>query len=227
MAIYNFISINVVKNILPAEAQEMSWRISIIFTAIITIFWGTGPASGGYAYILRSFTREEHVWIWSDFFEKTKESFKLGIVMLIMDISVLIFGINAVNVYISMIKSGYEFAKYALLALSIIFVFYTFLHYYVYEFGVTFENKLRNTIKNALITGIATLPANLFLTLFVVLVTMWVFIRLTAISMILLLFLMWISFMRFPIDFYVARMIKRRFIDGKAEESGEKNDGIS
>ena len=221
MALYDFIIINALAAFLPAEAQEMSWQISLIFTAIITILWGTGPVSGGYAYILRNSAREEHVWILSDFFEKSKETFKLGIIMLVMDIAILIFGINAVSVYISLIKSGYAFAKYALSALAVIFAFYTFLHYYVYEFGVTFENTVRNTLKNALITGIATLPANLFLAVFIAIVTVLVFERLSALSIILLLFLMWISFMRFPIDFYAARMIKLRFIDGKTEESGE------
>jgi uncharacterized membrane protein YesL len=227
IAVYNFIIINALSIFLPAAEQEMSWHISLIFTAIITIIWGTGPVSGGYAYILRGFAREEHVWIVSDFFEKIRETFKLGMIMLIMDIVLLIFGINAVSIYLSMIKSGYGFAKYALSALAVIFVFYTFLHYYVYEFGVTFENGIKNTLKNALITGIATLPANLFLTVFAVSITVLVFGRLTVLSIILLLFLMWISFMRFPIDFYAARMIKRRFIDGRTGESGKQNDGIS
>lgn len=227
IALYNFIIINALAVFLPAEFHEVSWHISLIFTAIITILWGTGPVSGGYTYILRNSAREEHVWILSDFFEKSKETLKLGIIMLVMDIVFIIFGINAVSVYMSLIKSGYSFVRYALSALAIIFVFYTFLHYYVYEFGVTFDNGVRNTLKNALITGIATLPANLFLTIFAVGATMLVFERLTAFSSILLTFLMWISFMRFPIDFYAARMIKRRFIDGKTEENGEQNDGIS
>ena len=221
MALYNFIIINVLANFLPREWQEMSFQVSLIFTAIITILWGTGPVSVGYTYILRNSAREEHVWILSDFFEKSKESLKLGIIMLVMDITLLIFGINAVSVYVSLMKSGYAFAKYALSALTVFFTFYTFLHYYAYEFCVTFENGVRNTIKNALITGIATLPANLFLTIFAVGVTVLVFERLTAVSIILLLVFVWISFMRFPIDFYAARMIKRRFIDGKVGESGK------
>ena len=213
MAVYNFIIINTLAAVLPADSQDMQWQISLIFTAIITILWGTGPVSGGYTYILRNSAREEHVWVLSDFFEKSKETFKLGIIVLIMDIAALILGIYAVNVYTSMMKSGYAFAKYALIALAIAYVFYTFMHYYVYEFGVTFENKARNTLKNALIVGVATLPANMLLTIFVIIATVFVFERLTAFSIILALLLIWISLMRFPIDFYVARMIKRRFID--------------
>ena len=227
MAIYNFIIINALTAFLPSEIQAQAWQMSLVFTSIITILWGAGPVSGGYTYILRNSAREEHVWIWSDFFEKSKETFKIGIIMLIADIFMLVLGINAVNVYVAMIKSGYAFARYALVAMLVFFVFYTFMHYYIYEFGITFENKTRKTFQNALITGIATLPANLFLTVFVVAATIFIFERLTSFSIILLLFLIWISFMRFPIDFYTARMIKRRFIEDRTGESGKKDDGIS
>ena len=227
MAIYNFITINALATFLPHNLQGDLWHLSLIFTAIITILWGTGPVSGGYIYLLRNFAREEHVWILSDFFEKSKETLKIGIIMLIADICVLIFGINAVSVYTSLIKSGYAFAKYALAAMIVLFAFYTFMHYYIYEFGITFENKTGKTFQNALITGIATLPANLFLTLFAAFVTVLLFEIMKPFLIILLLFLIWISLMRFPIDFYAARMIKRRFIDDKIGESGEKDDGIS
>lgn len=227
MALYNFIIINVLAAFLPSYELDVTWHISLIFTAIITILWGTGPVSGGFTYILRNSAREEHVWIWSDFFEKSKETFKLGLVVLFADICVLVLGINAASVYISLMKSGYGFAKYALTAMIVIFTFYTFMHYYIYEFGVTFENKIGKTFKNALITGIATLPANLFLSVFVIVLTVLLFERLTSFSIILILLTVWLSFMRFPIDFYTARMIKRRFIDNKIEESGEENVGNS
>ena len=221
MAAYNFILINALSAFLPEDAMSASWHASIVLTAIVTILWGAGPITGGFVYILRNFAREEHAWIVSDFFEKSKETFKIGIIVLLLDLAMLIFGINAANVYMSLIAKGVSVAKYALAALVVLFFFYTFLHYYVYEFGVTFENTAAKTLKNALITGIATLPANLFLTVFIVAVTLLAFSYLTPFSMILIMFLFWMSFMRFPIDFYTARMIKRRFIDSKTEESGE------
>ena len=82
-------------------------------------------------------------------------------------------------------------------------------------------------MKNAMIVGIATAPANLFLTIFIVGLTMIAFGNLSGFAIIALMFFMWLSFMRFPIEFYSARMIKRRFIDSKTEESGKENDGVS
>lgn len=221
MAIYNFIVINEMAILLPNADSSAWWQLSVIGTAIITVLWGTGPVTGGYVYLLRNYSREEHAWIVSDFFEKSKETFKLGMTVLLFDIVMLFFGTAAMNVYIMLIKQGVAIAKYALTAMAVIFLFYTFMHYYVYELGVTFENKTFKTLKNALIIGIATLPACLCLTLFAVILTALAFSGLSALAIILLMFLIWISLMRFPIDFYASRMIKRRFIDTKTEESGE------
>ena len=89
------------------------------------------------------------------------------------------------------------------------------MHYYIYEFCVTFENGIWKTFKNALVMGFAMFPANLLLTILVTAVTVFAFMTLPPFLIIMLMFLIWISFMRFPIDFYVARMIKRRFIDNE------------
>ena len=222
MAIYNIIIINAIYTFLPQEMKENSWQLSLILTGILTVLWGTGPVTAGYVYLLRNFAREEHVWLASDFFEKAKECFKLGMLVLLCDIIVLLFGINAVNIYTVLIKEGVTLAKYSFALSILFFVIYTFMHFYVYEFGVTFENRVWKTIKNALVMGVATFPANLFLTLFVMAVTVFAFERLSAFSIILLLLLFWISFMRFPIDFYAARLIKRKFIDkNNGGESGE------
>ncbi|MBR4172766.1 MAG: hypothetical protein IKR46_00140 [Clostridia bacterium] len=219
MAVYNIIIMNALTAFLPTEYKGMEWQWSLILTAIVTILWGTGPVTAGYTYLLRNFAREEHIWLTSDFFEKSKECFKLGITVLLTDIAVMFLGINAASVYIAMIKSGASFARFALGVLIFLLIIHTFMHYYIYEFGVTFENRIRKTLKNAYIMAIATIPANLFLTLFVLIFTFFAFSPLAPFAIILLLFILWISFMRFPIDFYTARLIKRRFIDEKNGEN--------
>ena len=221
MAIYNFILINEFASIMPNQDASAWWQLSLIGTAVLTILWGTGPVTGGFVYILRNYAREEHAWLLSDFFEKSKETLKLGITVLLMDVILLFLSLTSVNVYIGLIRQGVAVARYALAALAVILVLYTFMHYYVYELGVTFDNKVSKTVKNALIIAAATFPASLILTLVVLVLTFLAFSSLSAFAIILLTFLLWISFMRFPIDFYAARMIKRKFIDSTSEESGE------
>ncbi len=225
MAIYNFFIINELSMLFPNLDPVYLWQGSVIGTVILTILWGSGPVTGGFVYILRSYSREEHAWMVSDFFEKSKETFKAGMTVLLLDILFIFLGTTAFNVYFVLIRQGNTIAKYALAALFVFFAFYTFMHYYVYELGVTFENKTFKTIKNALIIGIATLPACLLLTVFVVALSLLVFSRLVGFVIIFIAFLFWISFMRFPIDFYAARMLKRRFIDSEAEESVDGESG--
>ena len=225
MAIYNFLIINEIATLFPGLPVVNQWQWSVIGTVILTILWGSGPVTGGFVYILRNYSREEHAWMVSDFFEKAKESFKLGITVLLLDILFIFLGIVAFNVYFMLIRQGTAIAKYALAALFVFFAFYTFMHYYVYELGVTFENKTFKTIKNALIIGIATLPACLLLTIFIVALSLLAFGHLVGFVIIFIAFLLWISFMRFPIDFYAARMLKRRFIDSETEESGDEESG--
>ena len=217
MAVYNIIIINVLASVLPQEIKGNAWQLSLILTAVITILWGTGPVTSGYIYILRNFAREEHAWIASDFFEKSRETFKLGITVLLCDILVLILEIYAVNVYVGLIRQGYTFVQFALLASVILFAIYTFMHYYIYELSVTFENGIRKTFKNAFVMGLAMLPANLFLTIFVIVVTFFAFAVLPPSLIIALMLFIWICAMRFPIDFYVARLIKRRFINNRED----------
>lgn len=208
--IYHFASWFVLTNL--TRSGNPSQHFILISAILLTILWGTGPVSCGYAYLMRNFAREEHVFLTSDFFEKIKENFKLGNAMLAADIVVLFTGTIALRFYMQLFKSGHAFAKYIICILIIAAMFYTFMHYYVYEFAVTFENKVGATIKNSLIMSAATLPMNLLLTIFITFITYLVFGFFTPIAIVFLSLFFWISLMRFPIDFYVARVIKRKLI---------------
>ncbi|MBR4720314.1 MAG: hypothetical protein IK057_00990 [Clostridia bacterium] len=216
IAVYNMIIIAYLPD------NDFKLQISLILTAIITVLWGTGPVTGGYVYLLRNFAREEHVWLRSDFFEKSRETFKLGIIVLLCDLAVLVFGINAAIFYSGLMKEGAAVAKYAFVMVIFGFAIYTFMHYYVYELYLTFDNKTGKTLKNALIMSMAMLPANLIFTISIIVLTFLVFGVLAPLFTIVLFLSFWISLMRFPIDFYVARMLKRKFIDTQSSgESGE------
>lgn len=209
--IYHFASWFALANL--TRSGNPSQHMILISAVLLTVLWGTGPVSCGYAYLMRNFAREEHVFLTSDFFEKIKENFKLGIIMLIADIAVLFTGTVSLRFYMQLYKNGQGFAKYIICILIIAAMFYTFMHYYVYEFAVTFENKALDTIKNSFIMAAASMPMNLFLTLFVSLVTYLAFGFFTPIAIVFLSLFFWISLMRFPIDFYAARVIKRKLIN--------------
>lgn len=215
--VYHFISFYILSTFLPSVATENTTVFNqavLLVTVLMTIFWGVGPISAGYAFLMRNFAREEHVWMTSDFFEHTRKNFKLSMVMFVIDIIVLTAGTNAIYFYLQMSKT-YPVLQYVAYIMMGIILVYTIMHFYMYEFLVTFNVKLTDVYKNSLIMTFAALPMNLFFVVFVFVVTYLGFSFLTPIAIILVTLLFWISFMRFPIDFYAARLIKRELIDKK------------
>ena len=170
---------------------------------------------------MRSFSREEHVWLTSDFFQKIRENFKQGLFVLITDIAVLFLGSNAMIFYSSLYKSGYQIGLYIMSIVVIFMMIYTFMHFYLYQFIITFDLKFRDILKNSVIMSIASLPMNICLTVFVIIISFFAMTMLSPIGIILISVLCWMSFMRFPIDFYVSRIIKRKLIDTQDTEESE------
>ncbi|MBO5060134.1 MAG: hypothetical protein J6C82_04400 [Clostridia bacterium] len=225
LLLYHFVFFSVLAGVLPVETETDSVLLqhtALYVTAVFAILWGTGPISCGHAFILRNFAREEHVFLTSDFFEKIKENFKHGIIIFLIDIVALVLGLNAIIFYWSMAKNGSNLGLYMAFMVAIFMMIYTYMHFYIYQFSVTFENKLRAIYKNSLIMAFATLPMNLLLTVMVAVFTYFAFCMFTPIAIILLCFLFWISLMRFMIDFYTARVIKRKLI--VAEEATENEE---
>jgi len=40
----------------------------VLVTILFTVLWGMGPVTCGFTYVLRNYAREEHSWLFSDFF---------------------------------------------------------------------------------------------------------------------------------------------------------------
>ncbi len=221
LIIYHFLIFSISASVLPSLEPDEVNHLSAMLATVLAILWGTGPVSAGFTYILRSFAREEHAWIVYDFFKKAKENFKYSLVFLLVDVAVFLLGTNAISFYFKLAQTNTIFV-YVMFLVIICMTIYTFMHFYMYQFAVTFENSLREVYKNALIMALANMPMNLVLTALVVLCSYLVLGRLAPIGIILVAFLAWISMMRFPIDFYTTRVIKHKIIDArKVEESDE------
>lgn len=219
--LYHFLSFSVLASVFNGIPLEIVTQFSVIVALLVGILWGTGPMSAGFSYILRNFAREEHAWVFSDMFEKAKENFKSGIVFFVVDILAFVLGINAIGFYYGLARTNVIF-MYLMLVVIICMLIYTFMHFYMYQFAVTFENRIRDIYKNAFIMALANMPMNLILTAFAAICSYLVLSFLAPVGIILVAFLVWVMMMRFPIDFYTTRSIQRKIIDArKSEESDE------
>lgn len=200
------------------------YMFGTVFSVIMTLLWGSGPASAPYAYIMRCVTREEHAWLWSDFKEKFKENFKQAIVVSLIDIVVLFLGTTAIRFYFIMYREHHAAIYLVLCSLvCVVSLIYTFMHYYIYQLMVTFENSLRQLYRNALILAVGFFPMNLILTAISAGVTLFVFTMLNPAFSLLLTAVIWLSAFRYPMEFYTARLIQRKLIpDANTKEGNDE-----
>ena len=204
-----------------AEATYIGVFMSLFVTELLLII-GSGPASAYFAYAAKCMATEEHVWIWSDFKNKFKENFKQSMIVSIIDIVVVTLLIFSTFFYTSAYAGTGNILFFVMRTLLfVVAILYCFMHGYIYQFMVTFENKLSVIYKNAFIMAVAKLPQNLFCTAVSVLFTYFVFTVLNPVFSIILLFVIWYALMRYPMEFCAARSIKKLIIDKQPEKGLE------
>ena len=78
---------------------------------------------------------------------------------------------------------------------------------------ITFENTVFELYKNAVILSLMSLPQNVLYIIIVMALSYFVFMSLTPIVSLIIAFLLWISVMRFLVEFGAARKIKSKLLD--------------
>ena len=210
----------VIENMEAESVAGAQWIIISFFTTLICVLWGSGPASAGMAYVTRCFTREEHSWVFSDFFQRMKENFKQGIIVSAIDIVLLIFGGNAVYFYfVKAQQSGAVLWMILCYVSCMMLIIYTFMHMYIYQIMVTYECKLKDLYKNSLILALGKAPMNLILVAVSTGIVFLLFNFLNPLFALILIFLLFMGFARFPLEFYAARTISRVVV---SQQSGEE-----
>lgn len=219
LMVYHYLFLCVFGTIYGADAElSLVNHSALTFTVLLAIFWGTGPVSCGFTHLLRGMAREEHIWVSLDFFDKSKESFKHGLVFLIVDLLVFVVSMTSISVYSSYVESKSNVFIIPMVIIITGLVIYTGMHFFMYELEVTFENKLKEIYKNSLLMTIATFPMLFLIAGIICLLSYFIFGILPSAGIIIVGFLFWVGLMRFIIDFYSARYIKRHFLK-EAKES--------
>ena len=80
---------------------------------------------------------------------------------------------------------------------------------------ITFENTVFELYKNAVILSLMSLPQNVLYIIIVMALSDVIFMSLTPVVSLIAAFLLWISVMRFLVEFGAARKIKAKLIDTK------------
>lgn len=188
--------------------------MDIFFAGFLFTFFGSGPASASYAFVTRSFTRSEHVWIASDGWDIFKENFKSAILLAIIDIAVVYLAMNAINFYGTNTDAFSVFLRFFIM---VVFAIYAVSHTFMYQIMVTYECKFFDIIKYALVMTLAKLPICILLSVIagIVWVAMWYFLGIIGVILYLVIGLI---FAKYPLEFYAARVIEKNIAKTQANE---------
>ena len=117
------------------------------------------PFSAGMAYVTRNFAREEHAFVWSDFWEAVKNNWKASLLNGIIVYVAYVFLSFSVFFYSNQMQSNWLYmVPFAVCA--ILFVLMLFAQFYIPLMIVTMDLKLRHIYRNAVSYTHLTLPTN-------------------------------------------------------------------
>lgn len=199
-----------------------AFKIFIVISYMLVC--GSGPASASMAYMMRCVTREEHCFLFSDFTEKFKENFVQSFAFSVIDIfAVAIVLPTAIKFYYNWYTSTQNILWGILTVVMLIsLVLYLFMHIYFYQFIITYELKFRYALKNSLIMAIANFPMNIVIVLIPLGITYFVMSYINPYFILFLAIILWMSFFRYPIEFYATRVINKLLAKSKEEETGSE-----
>ncbi len=201
--------------------------VRAVISFVVAIMWGMGPVTAGFTYILRNYAREEHAWMLSDFFGKTKQNFGQALVVWIVDLLAFVILTTAFLFYFA--QSGLlHYMSYIILSVAII---YTAMHFYIYQCMITFKLSIKDVFKNSAIFALVEGPKNLlleFILLFVHLVLPYMAalngwpVWFWLIFIVLELFVL-IAASGFTVNFWVYPVLEKYIIE--AEKKAEDTEG--
>lgn len=147
------------------EVIELSPETSIVATwyvNLLLIFFCGSPFKAGFTYILRNFVREDHAWVFSDFFAHTKNNLKQAVPVFLIDLAVLtLFTIN-LRFYMLMSGRGILYAVAFGINLLVMFI-YMSMQPYLWSMMVTFRLTLKQMYKNAFIFSVLGIKGNIIM----------------------------------------------------------------
>lgn len=198
MVIVGIISSSLVDSMISTMDNEslasiyMGFRVVSAF--LFMIFFGQGPLTAGYIYIIREHSREHPCWLISDFFERSKANFKQGILLWIIDLMFIYLLTVALRFYG---QSGMIVPQYFI---SVVAVLYGMMHIYVYHIMITFELSLKNILRNSLILAVAKAPVSLLILFLniIIYVAIPIAVVLTVKSMVVILIMLLIEVLMLP-----------------------------
>ena len=117
----------------------------------------TGPFTAGISYVTRNWARDEHAFIWSDFWDAVKANWKIPLVLS------TITGVLPMLIFQGWITYGNMAAGNMIMFIPQILVvlvgiIWSLAITYMHPLTITYELKIRDVLRNGILLSIARLP---------------------------------------------------------------------
>lgn len=204
-------------NIMGADLSKnpvMLTSASLFFCICFVVLLGSGPASAALANFNRCVIREQHTYIASDFCEYYRKNFKQSMIVSVINpiiASMMMFGMIFYGV--QYITSGSVIWLAATIIMIVVLAIFTGACFYIYQLMITFENTIFELYKNAVILSLMSVPQNVLYIIIVIALSYLLFMALAPVVSTIIAFLLWISVMRFLVEFGAVRKIKSKLLD--------------
>ena len=184
------------------------------------------PFSAGLTIVTRNFAREEHAFVWSDFWDAVKANWKYFLLNgLLVYLAYLILGFSVIYYYnMALIEWLYYIPLWLCLVVAVVFLF---AQYYLPIMFVTFDLKFTHAYRNALIFTVAGFGRNILITIILAAMTAVVILvpllNITVFVFIMLFIFLIFSFVSYLVNFSVYPVIDKYLIQ-PAKRMEEKVD---
>lgn len=187
-----------------------------------------GPSQAGMTYLLRCFSYESPTFIWSDFKDKIKENLKQGIIVGLINLLMTVFILFDLYLYSRFNSSSSFLFPIANGLLLVVFLIFLMMNLYIYPMMVTYELKLKDLYKNALLFAFARFLPNLGILVlcFILILAPVILIQFTASVMVLTILyafyiLLGFSLPGYIINFFVNPVIDKYLMPKEKDASAE------
>ena len=213
---------------LPVENGAVQIDVWVMYVMPLPLVL-LSPFTAGLTFVTRNYAREEHAFVWSDFWENVKNNWKYFLLNGVIVYVVYVVLSFSIMYYYNGTSRGWLFyiPFWLCLILGIVFLF---AQYYLPLMFVTFELKFSQAYRNAFILALAGLGRNILITailggLFYLVFAVIPMMGLTFFILLVLVVFLLFSLISYFINFTVYPVVDRYLIKPYQQKLEEEKNG--
>lgn len=147
--------------LLSGESETLASGLQSFITmyciGLIPCLTITGPFNAGTAYVMRNWARDEHSFVWSDFWDAVKGNWKQGLLVSLISSTMPLILYVGWQFYSSMAQSNVVFTL-PMCLVFLVFFMWKLSEMIMYPLMVTYQLSFKNLLRNSFLLTMAKLP---------------------------------------------------------------------